>query len=241
MVVLEMADHGLDGSSASHLAANDFCDAADLAANPDPEPVGIVVAAIALVAVYSADSNTCSFSRSVMTGPSVCPSYGLPCSALAGGSLWSAARSCIADLPSRAAARPLWWGAIRMPTSSSALGGKSNSNGSAPNMKRTPSQSPAAWGSHPQRSHGEVCLHLFPHPPKLGGLPPGLRLSIVRLSDALTSLTSDALNITQPSVPRVTGKIPVGICICEPDCPLRARRSSPMRPALLASASASIW
>ena len=25
MVVLEMADHGLDGSSASHLAANDFC------------------------------------------------------------------------------------------------------------------------------------------------------------------------------------------------------------------------
>ena len=42
MIVLEMADHGLDGSSASHLAANDFCDAADLAANPDPEPVGIV-------------------------------------------------------------------------------------------------------------------------------------------------------------------------------------------------------
>jgi hypothetical protein len=59
MVVLEMADHGLDGSSASHLAANDFCDAADLAANPDPEPVGIVVAAIALVAVDAADSNTC--------------------------------------------------------------------------------------------------------------------------------------------------------------------------------------
>jgi hypothetical protein len=41
MVGLEMADHGLDGSSASHLAANDFCDAADRAANPDPEPVGI--------------------------------------------------------------------------------------------------------------------------------------------------------------------------------------------------------
>ena len=59
MIVLEMADHGLDGSSASHLAANDFCDAADLAANPDPEPVGIVVAAIALVAVDAADSNTC--------------------------------------------------------------------------------------------------------------------------------------------------------------------------------------
>jgi hypothetical protein len=44
MIILEMADHGLDGSSASHLAANDFCDAADLAANLDPEPVGIVVA-----------------------------------------------------------------------------------------------------------------------------------------------------------------------------------------------------
>ena len=69
-------------------------------------------------------------------------------------------------------------------------------------MKRTPSHSPAAWGSHPQRSHGELCLHLhFPHPPKLGGLPPGLRLSFVRLSDALTPRRSDALNITQPSVP----------------------------------------
>ena len=45
-------------------------------------------------------------------------------------------------------------------------------NGSAPDMKRTPSHSSAAWGSHPQRSHGELCLHLhFPHPPKLGGLP----------------------------------------------------------------------
>ena len=51
-------------------------------------------------------------------------------------------------------------------------------NGSAPNMKRTPRHSPAAWVSHPQRSHGELCLHLhFPHPPKLGGLPPALRLS----------------------------------------------------------------
>jgi hypothetical protein len=57
MVVLEMADHGLDSSSASHLAANGFCNAADLAANPAPEPVGIVVAAIALVAMDAADSN----------------------------------------------------------------------------------------------------------------------------------------------------------------------------------------
>ena len=59
MAVLEVADHGLDGGSASYLAANDFCDAAALAADPDPEPVGIVVAAIALVAVDAADSNTC--------------------------------------------------------------------------------------------------------------------------------------------------------------------------------------
>ena len=61
MVVLEMADHGLDGSSASHLAANDFCDAADLAANPDPEPVGLVVAAIALVAVERRTATPVSF------------------------------------------------------------------------------------------------------------------------------------------------------------------------------------
>ena len=59
MVVLEMADHGLDGGATAHLAADGFGDPADLAADPDLEPVGIVVAAIALVAVDAADRNTC--------------------------------------------------------------------------------------------------------------------------------------------------------------------------------------
>jgi hypothetical protein len=41
MVVLEMADHGLDGGSASHLAADGFSETADLAADPNRETVGI--------------------------------------------------------------------------------------------------------------------------------------------------------------------------------------------------------
>jgi hypothetical protein len=48
-----MADHWLDGGSASHLAADGFGDTADLAADPDLETVGIVVAAIALVAAVA--------------------------------------------------------------------------------------------------------------------------------------------------------------------------------------------
>ena len=59
MVVLEMADHGLDGGAAAHLAADGFGDPADLAADPDLEPVGIVVAAIALVAMDAAHCDTC--------------------------------------------------------------------------------------------------------------------------------------------------------------------------------------
>jgi hypothetical protein len=59
MIVLEMADHGLDGGSASHLAADGFGDTADLAADPDLETVGTVVAAIALIVVDAADGNTC--------------------------------------------------------------------------------------------------------------------------------------------------------------------------------------
>ena len=59
MVVLEIADHGLHGSSASHLAANDFCDAADLAANPDP--------GWPRVAVDAADGNTCERYRLVQS------------------------------------------------------------------------------------------------------------------------------------------------------------------------------
>ena len=54
VAVLEMADHGLDGGPASHLAADGFGDTTDLTADPDLEAVGIVVAAIALVAVDAA-------------------------------------------------------------------------------------------------------------------------------------------------------------------------------------------
>ena len=59
MVVLEMADHGLDGGAAAHLAADGFGGPADLAADPDLEPVGIVVAAIALVADGRGHCDTC--------------------------------------------------------------------------------------------------------------------------------------------------------------------------------------
>ena len=48
---LEVTDHRLDRGAALHLAADGLGDAADLAGDPDPESVGIVVAAIALVDV----------------------------------------------------------------------------------------------------------------------------------------------------------------------------------------------
>ena len=83
MIILEMADHGLDGGATAHLATDGLGDPADLAADPDLEPVRIVVAAIALVAMDRRTAAPVSFSRSAMTGPSVWPSYGLPCSALA--------------------------------------------------------------------------------------------------------------------------------------------------------------
>src|SRR6478672_9262102 len=59
VVVFEMADHGLNGGATPHLAADGFGDTAHLAADPDLEPVGIVVAAIALVAVDAARCDTC--------------------------------------------------------------------------------------------------------------------------------------------------------------------------------------
>ena len=59
VIGLEMADHRLDGGSASHLAADGLGDTADLAGDPDLEPVGVVVTAIALVAMDSADRNAC--------------------------------------------------------------------------------------------------------------------------------------------------------------------------------------
>jgi hypothetical protein len=46
---LDMADDGLDGGAALHLAADGSGDAPDLAADPDAELVGMIVAAIALI------------------------------------------------------------------------------------------------------------------------------------------------------------------------------------------------
>jgi hypothetical protein len=83
-----VADHGLDGGAPPHLTADGFGDPADLAADPDPEPVGIVVAAIALVTMDAVRGDTRQFSRSEMMGPSVWPSYGLPCKALACSTNW---------------------------------------------------------------------------------------------------------------------------------------------------------
>ena len=53
-----MADHGLDGGAATHLAADGLGDTMDLTTDPDLEAVGIVVAAIALVAVDAALGDT---------------------------------------------------------------------------------------------------------------------------------------------------------------------------------------
>ena len=46
---LEMADDGLDGGAALHLAANGGGDPADLARDPDPELVRVIVAPVSLV------------------------------------------------------------------------------------------------------------------------------------------------------------------------------------------------
>src|SRR5215469_3258896 len=51
---LEMADNWLYGSAAPHLAADRGGDPADLAGDPDPEPVRVIVAAIPLVDVDAA-------------------------------------------------------------------------------------------------------------------------------------------------------------------------------------------
>src|SRR5438045_8492733 len=54
-----MADDRFDGGAPAHLAADGLGDTPDLTADPDLEPVRIVVAAIALVAVDAADRDTC--------------------------------------------------------------------------------------------------------------------------------------------------------------------------------------
>ena len=59
MIILEMPDHGLNGGTTAHLAADGLGDAPDLATDPDLKPVGIVVAAIALVAMDATDRDAC--------------------------------------------------------------------------------------------------------------------------------------------------------------------------------------
>src|SRR5262245_43301075 len=59
VILLEVADDGFDGGATAHLAADGLGDTPDLTADPDLEPVRIVVAAIALVAVDAADRDTC--------------------------------------------------------------------------------------------------------------------------------------------------------------------------------------
>jgi hypothetical protein len=45
VILLEVADDGFDGGASAHLAADGLGDTPDLAADPDLEPVRIVVAA----------------------------------------------------------------------------------------------------------------------------------------------------------------------------------------------------
>jgi hypothetical protein len=49
-----VANDGFDGGATAHLAANGLGDTPDLAGDPDLEPIRMVVAAIALVAVDAA-------------------------------------------------------------------------------------------------------------------------------------------------------------------------------------------
>jgi hypothetical protein len=57
------------GGASAHLASDSLGDTADLAADPDLEPVRIVVAAIALVAVDAADRDTCKLFEIGDDGP----------------------------------------------------------------------------------------------------------------------------------------------------------------------------
>jgi hypothetical protein len=82
VIILEMADHGFDGGSASHLAADGLCYTPDLAGDPDLEPVRIVVTAIALVAVDAADLDTRELFEIGDDGTEGM-AVGLPCNALA--------------------------------------------------------------------------------------------------------------------------------------------------------------
>jgi hypothetical protein len=79
----DQREDGFDGGAPAHLAADGLGDTPDLAADPELEPVRIVVAAIALVAVDAADRDNCKLFEIGDDGAESVPSYGLPCSALA--------------------------------------------------------------------------------------------------------------------------------------------------------------
>src|SRR5690242_17288147 len=83
-----MADDRLDRGAAFHLAADRFGDAAYLAADPHAELLFVIVAAIPLIDMDRRVSIPVSCSNSVITGPSVWPSNGLPCSALLCSTNW---------------------------------------------------------------------------------------------------------------------------------------------------------
>lgn len=80
---LDAADDVLDSRTTLHLAPDGSRDAADLPRDPDPEPVRMVVATVSIVDEDAASLHAVSFSMSAITGPRVCPSKGLPCSAMA--------------------------------------------------------------------------------------------------------------------------------------------------------------
>src|SRR5262249_8589370 len=67
VILLEVADDGFDGGAPAHLAADGLGDTPDLAADPDLEPVRIVVAAIALPIGHLLRSSVESRSRNMVS------------------------------------------------------------------------------------------------------------------------------------------------------------------------------
>ena len=73
---LEMADDGLDGGAAFHLAPDGDGDPADLAGDPDPELVGVTMAAIALG--FDMDTVGLDAGELFQIGDDGAPGYGRP-------------------------------------------------------------------------------------------------------------------------------------------------------------------
>ena len=88
MLGLDVPNDRLDRSAATHLAADRGGDAAYLAADPDAEFLGVVVAAIAFVDVDAAGLDPGQRLQLGNDRPKVWPSKGLPCSALACSTNW---------------------------------------------------------------------------------------------------------------------------------------------------------